>query len=121
VLIVPVVGGLIYGPLVSRFAPEARGHGVPEVMLAVNKLGVQAQSARCASSGASGRRDGLTGLPRRGKPAAVGWLRGEVVDYLRGWADVGYSGHVRARVERPGVQKAGRSIVQSHWRGEEGL
>ncbi|MGH2885827.1 MAG: hypothetical protein ACRDPA_24555, partial [Solirubrobacteraceae bacterium] len=25
----PVVGGLIYGPLVARFAPEARGHGVP--------------------------------------------------------------------------------------------
>ncbi|HEY6526154.1 MAG TPA: chloride channel protein [Solirubrobacteraceae bacterium] len=35
VLIVPVLGGLLYGPLVQRFAPEARGHGVPEVMLAV--------------------------------------------------------------------------------------
>ena len=34
-LIVPVLGGLLYGPLVQRFAPEARGHGVPEVMLAV--------------------------------------------------------------------------------------
>jgi hypothetical protein len=51
---------------------------------------------------------------------AGGRLRGEAVDYLRGWADVGYSGHVRACVERPGVQQAGRSIVQSHWRGEEG-
>lgn len=37
VLIVPVVGGLLYGPLVYRFAPEARGHGVPEVMLAVHR------------------------------------------------------------------------------------
>jgi CIC family chloride channel protein len=36
VLVVPVVGGLLYGPLVYRFAPEARGHGVPEVMLAVH-------------------------------------------------------------------------------------
>ncbi|MBS1884885.1 MAG: chloride channel protein, partial [Actinobacteria bacterium] len=36
VLIVPVLGGLLYGPLVYRFAPEARGHGVPEVMLAVH-------------------------------------------------------------------------------------
>ncbi len=36
VLVIPVVGGLLYGPLVSRFAPEARGHGVPEVMLAVH-------------------------------------------------------------------------------------
>ncbi len=34
-LVVPVVGGLLYGPLIQRFAPEARGHGVPEVMLAV--------------------------------------------------------------------------------------
>ncbi len=35
----PVLGGLLYGPLVARFAPEARGHGVPEVMLAVAEHG----------------------------------------------------------------------------------
>ena len=34
-LVIPVIAGLIYGPLVSKFAPEARGHGVPEVMAAV--------------------------------------------------------------------------------------
>jgi CIC family chloride channel protein len=34
-LLVPVVAGLAYGFLIDRFAPEARGHGVPEVMLAV--------------------------------------------------------------------------------------
>ncbi len=39
VLVIPVVGGLLYGPLVQRFAPEARGHGVPEVMLAVAENG----------------------------------------------------------------------------------
>ncbi len=39
VLVVPVVGGLIYGPLIYRFAREARGHGVPEVMLAVAENG----------------------------------------------------------------------------------
>ncbi len=39
VLVVPVVGGLMYGPLVQRFAREARGHGVPEVMLAVAENG----------------------------------------------------------------------------------
>ncbi len=36
VLVLPVLGGLIYGPLISRFAPEAKGHGVPEVMYAVH-------------------------------------------------------------------------------------
>ncbi len=35
IVIAPVLGGLIVGPLIWRFAPEARGHGVPEVMAAV--------------------------------------------------------------------------------------
>jgi chloride channel protein, CIC family len=39
VLVVPVIGGLVYGPLIQRFAREARGHGVPEVMLAVAENG----------------------------------------------------------------------------------
>ncbi|MFC5503502.1 chloride channel protein [Lysinimonas soli] len=38
-VLVPVVGGVIYGPLVYRFAREARGHGVPEVMIAVAENG----------------------------------------------------------------------------------
>jgi CIC family chloride channel protein len=39
VLLVPVLGGIVYGPLIYRFAREARGHGVPEVMLAVAENG----------------------------------------------------------------------------------
>jgi len=39
VVLAPVIGGLLYGPLVQRFAREARGHGVPEVMLAVAHRG----------------------------------------------------------------------------------
>ncbi|MGH7860873.1 MAG: chloride channel protein [Candidatus Dormibacteraceae bacterium] len=38
-LLIPVVGGLLYGPLIQRFAREARGHGVPEVMIAVAEDG----------------------------------------------------------------------------------
>lgn len=38
-VVLPVIGGLLYGPLVYRFAREARGHGVPEVMLAVAEGG----------------------------------------------------------------------------------
>ncbi len=34
-LFTPVVAGALYGPIVHKFAPEARGHGVPEVMYAV--------------------------------------------------------------------------------------
>jgi CIC family chloride channel protein len=35
VILVPVAGGLCVSLLVSRFAPEAKGHGVPEVMDAI--------------------------------------------------------------------------------------
>jgi CIC family chloride channel protein len=38
-VVIPVIGGLIYGPLIYRFAREARGHGVPEVMIAVAEGG----------------------------------------------------------------------------------
>jgi CIC family chloride channel protein len=38
-VVIPVVGGILYGPLVYRFAREARGHGVPEVMVAVAENG----------------------------------------------------------------------------------
>lgn len=38
-ILLPALGGLIVGPLIYLFAREAKGHGVPEVMLAVIKKG----------------------------------------------------------------------------------
>ena len=68
VVLTPVVGGLIYGPLIHRFAREARGHGVPEVMLAVAERGGRIRpqvavvkslaSALCIGSGGSVGREG---------------------------------------------------------------
>ena len=68
VLVLPILGGLLYGPLVYRFAPEARGHGVPEVMLAVhsNEGRIRGRvpfvkslaSALCIGSGGSVGREG---------------------------------------------------------------
>ena len=68
VVLVPVLGGLLYGPLVARLAPEARGHGVPEVMLAVGEHGGRIRprvplvkalaSALCIGSGGSVGREG---------------------------------------------------------------
>ena len=65
---VPMLGGLIYGPLVDRLAREARGHGVPEVMLAVAEYGGRIRpqvavvkslaSALCIGSGGSVGREG---------------------------------------------------------------
>ena len=67
-LLIPIVGGLLYGPLIQRFAREARGHGVPEVMLAVAEnggkirppvTGVKAlASAICIGTGGSVGREG---------------------------------------------------------------
>jgi len=39
VLVLPVIGGVVVGPLVHFLAPEARGHGVPEVMIAMETRG----------------------------------------------------------------------------------
>ncbi|HTU29331.1 MAG TPA: chloride channel protein [Solirubrobacteraceae bacterium] len=68
VLVAPVVAGLLYGPLIQRFAPEARGHGVPEVMLSVAENGGRIRpqvslvkalaSALCIGGGGSVGREG---------------------------------------------------------------
>ncbi|MBN1313840.1 MAG: chloride channel protein [Anaerolineales bacterium] len=67
-LIIPALGGLIYGPLVYRFAREAKGHGVPEVMEAVAIRGGRIRprvaivkalaSAVCIGTGGSVGREG---------------------------------------------------------------
>ncbi len=64
----PVVAGLLDGPLVYRFAREARGHCVPEVMLAVARNGGRIRpqvaavkalaSALCIAGGGSVGREG---------------------------------------------------------------
>jgi chloride channel protein, CIC family len=85
VVLAPVVGGLIYGPLVARFAPEARGHGVPEVMLAVHSNGGRIRprvalvkslaSAICIGSGGSVGREG----PIVQIGSAIGSLSGQLL------------------------------------------
>jgi CIC family chloride channel protein len=68
VLLTPVVAGILYGPLVYFFAREARGHGVPEVMVAVARNGGRIRpqvavvkavaSALCIGGGGSVGREG---------------------------------------------------------------
>lgn len=68
IVFIPVIGGLLYGPLIYLFAREARGHGVPEVMLAVAERGGRIRpqvavvkslaSALCIGSGGSVGREG---------------------------------------------------------------
>ncbi|MGG7569286.1 chloride channel protein [Streptomyces sirii] len=68
VVLAPALAGLAYGPLVQRYAREARGHGVPEVMYAVARRGGRIAprvavvkslaSALCIGGGGSVGREG---------------------------------------------------------------
>ncbi len=68
IILIPVAGGLLVGPLVYYFAREAKGHGVPEVMEAVALRGGRIRprvalvkiiaSSLCIGSGGSVGREG---------------------------------------------------------------
>lgn len=67
-MIIPALGGLIFGPIIYKFAREAKGHGVPEVMEAVALKGGRIRprvalvkslsSALCIATGGSVGREG---------------------------------------------------------------
>lgn len=66
--LIPMLGGLLVAPITYRLAKEARGHGVPEVMLAVALQGAiirpfialakSVASSICIGSGGSAGREG---------------------------------------------------------------
>jgi CIC family chloride channel protein len=68
IVLIPVIGGLIIGPMIYFLAREAKGHGVPEVMEAVNLEGGRIRpvvalvktlaSSLCIGSGGSVGREG---------------------------------------------------------------
>lgn len=68
VLVIPAIGGLFVGPMIYRFAREAKGHGVPEVMEAVALKGGRIRpivvvvkalaSSICIGTGGSAGREG---------------------------------------------------------------
>jgi len=68
IIIIPMIGGLLAGPIISYFANEAKGHGVPEVMQAIALRGGRIRprvvlakivaSSLCIGSGGSAGREG---------------------------------------------------------------
>lgn len=68
IILVPVIGGLLVGPIIAKFALEAKGHGVPEVMQALILRGGRIRprvalakiiaSALCIGTGGSAGREG---------------------------------------------------------------
>jgi len=86
VLLIPAIGGLIVGLLIYFFAPEAGGHGVPEVLkaIAINKGRMRVRgiitkgiaSAISLGSGASTGREG----PAVQIGAGIGSLVGKILN-----------------------------------------
>ncbi len=68
IILIPIVGGLLAGPIIAFVAKEAKGHGVPEVMQAIAINGGRIRprvvvakitaSALCIGSGGSAGREG---------------------------------------------------------------
>jgi len=82
-VLLPAAGGLLAGPLIERFAREAKGHGVPEVMTALSSRGgrirqrvvmvkVLASSLTIGFGGAAGREGPMVQIG-----AALGSLIGQ--------------------------------------------
>lgn len=39
IILIPAIGGLIVGPVIYKYCQESKGHGIPEVMYAINAKG----------------------------------------------------------------------------------
>jgi CIC family chloride channel protein len=124
VILAPMLGGLVYGPLVDFFAREARGHGVPEVMFTVAQQGGRIRpqvavikalaSAICIGSGGS--------VGREGPIVQIGSALGSTLGQILGLSEVrmrllvacGAAGGISATFNAPiaGVMFALELILQ---------
>jgi len=111
ILLIPAVGGAIFGPLIYRFAREAKGHGVPEVMEAVALRGGRIRprvaiikslaSSICIGTGGSVGREG----PIAQIGSAMGSTVGQVLrlsdDRVRTLVACGAAGGIAATFNAP--------------------
>ena len=85
-LLSPAIAGLLYGPLIQRFAPSAKGHGIPEVMLAVRRKGgripgrvaivkIVASALTIGSGGSAGREGPIVQVGASLGSTIASWLR----------------------------------------------
>ncbi len=110
-LIIPALGGAIFGPLIYRFAREAKGHGVPEVMEAVALRGGRIRprvaivkslaSAICIGTGGSVGREGPIAQIGSALGSAVGQLFRLSDDRVRNLVACGAAGGIAATFNAP--------------------
>lgn len=110
-VLLPAVGGLIAGPLVRRFAREAKGHGVPEVMTALVARGghirkrvvmikVLASSATIGFGGTAGREGPMVQIGSAIGSTVGQWTR-LTPDNIRTLLTCGAAGGVAATFNAP--------------------
>lgn len=110
-LFVPVAAGVLYGVLISRYAPEARGHGVPEVMAAVSENGGRIRprvtvvkalaSALCIGGGGSVGREGPIVQVGSAFASTLGQITGMPPQRLRMLVACGAAGGIAATFNAP--------------------
>ena len=110
-VLLPAMGGLLVGPLISRFAPEAKGHGVPEVMTALATRGgrirkrvvtvkVMASSMTIGFGGAAGREGPMVQIGSAIGSAIGQWARVST-KHVRTLVACGAAGGVAATFNAP--------------------
>lgn len=108
---VPVAGALIAGPLITYFASEAKGHGVPEVMKAIALRGGRIRpvvvvvkalaSAACIGSGGSAGREGPIVQIGSAIGSAIGQLFRLSDERIRNLVACGAAGGIAATFNAP--------------------
>lgn len=111
IIIIPVLGGLIVGPLTYFLAREAKGHGVPEVMAAVAVRGGRIRprvvlvkafaSAVCIGSGGSVGRKGPIVQIGSAIGSSIGQLLKVPTHKLRAMVACGAAGGIAATFNAP--------------------